>query len=191
MAVRDGVVTLVGFARSYKQKRAAEAAAKRVAGVVGVANDIEVRLPFIHSRPDPEIARDAVESIRFALPEQADNIRVIVNDGWVTLEGEVEWNEQRQAAENAVLLLRGVKGVDTKIKIKKPRREPSEIKRMIEEAFKRSAEIDASRITVEMNGDEVILLGTVRSWAEREEAERAAWRAPGVTRVENRIVVSP
>jgi osmotically-inducible protein OsmY len=190
VAVKDGVVTLSGFVRSYGQKRAAEAAAKRVAGVLGVANDLEVRLPIIHQRPDPEIARDAVEAIRFRLPFSSEGIKVVVKDGWVTLEGEVEWHYQKAAAEKAVSRVKGVKGVSNFIEIK-PRVPPSEIKRKIGEAFRRNAEIDANRITVETDGDVVILKGTVQSWAEREEAERAAWAAPGIKKVENLLTVSP
>jgi osmotically-inducible protein OsmY len=190
VSVVDGVVTLTGFVRSYRQKREAEAVVKRVAGVVGVVNDIEVRLPIIHRRPDPQIAREAVEEIKKWLPSSAEQIRVVVEDGWVTLEGKVEYNFQREYAESAVRWVRGVKGVTNLIEIE-PRAEPGEIKREIEEAFRRSADIDASRITVEVNGGEVVLSGTTRSWAEREEAERASWRAPGVTQVKNEISVSP
>ena len=190
VTVKDGVVTLAGFARSYTDKFEAEAAAKRVAGVVGVANDIEVRLPSVDERPDPDIARDAVAAIKSQLPISSERIKVVVKNGWVTLEGQVEWQYQKNTAENAVRRIKGVKGVSNMITLR-PRAEPSEIKRKIMDAFKRNAEIDANRIVVETSGSEVILKGTVRSWIEREEAERVAWSAPGVTKVEDRIVVAP
>jgi osmotically-inducible protein OsmY len=189
VAVKDGIVTLTGFVRRYKHKRQAEAAAKRVAGVVGVANDIEVRLPIIHKKPDPRIARDAVEAIEKWLPQSSEHIRVVVNDGWVILEGEVEWNYQRQRAEDAVLAwVSGLRGITNSIQVK-PVAEPEDVKREIEAAFQRGADIDASRITVEVDGSTVILKGTVRSWAEREEAERSAWRAPGITQVDDCLVL--
>ena len=189
VSVKDGVVTLTGFVRSYAQKWEAEQTVKRVAGVRAVANDLEVRVPVFNQRPDPEIARDAVSAIRNELPYSADHIRVVVHDGWVTLEGDAEWNYQRERAEAAVRRVRGVRGITDLIQLK-PRVEPSDIKRKIEEALRRTAELDASRITVETEGDTVILKGTVRSWAERQEAERAAWAAPGVRRVENQIAIS-
>jgi osmotically-inducible protein OsmY len=190
VAVNTGVVTLAGFVRSFMQKYQAETAAKRVAGVIGVANDLEVRLPGIDERPDPEIARDAIARIKSELPYSWEKIRAVVKNGFLTLEGEVEWNYQRQRAEEAVRRVRGLKAVTNSIEVK-PRVAPTEIRRKIEEALRRAAELDASRITVEATRNEVILRGTVRSWAERQEAERAAWAAPGVGKVDNQIIVSP
>jgi osmotically-inducible protein OsmY len=190
ISVKDGVVTLAGFTKSYSDRLEAENAAKRVAGVHAVANDIEVRLPSIDQRPDPDIARDATANLKAQLPLSHDRIKVIVKDGWLTLEGAVEWQYQKTTAENAVRQVKGVKGVTNVISVK-PKVEPTDIQRRIQEAFKRNAEVDANRITVETHGSEVILKGTVRSWIEREEAERVAWSAPGITYVDDRIVVSP
>jgi osmotically-inducible protein OsmY len=190
VTVKDGVVTLAGFVTSYSQKYQAESDAKRVAGVVGVANDIEVRVPAIDQRPDPDIARDAVTAIQNQLPFSAKNIKVVVQDGWITLEGDVEWHYQKERAEDAVRWVKGVKGVINSIQVQ-PKVTADEIKRKIEEAFKRNAEVDANRITVETHDGEVVLKGTVHSWVEREEAERAAWAAPGVHKVDDRISIRP
>jgi osmotically-inducible protein OsmY len=190
VSVKDGVVTLAGYVKSYTDKYEAEAAAKRVASVRAVANDLEVRLPSVDERPDPDIARDAVAAIKSQLPISSEHIKVVIKNGWVSLEGQVEWQYQRQTAEKAVRRIKGVKGVSNLIQLG-PRAQPEDIKRKIQEAFKRNAEVDANRIMVETNGSEVILKGTVRSWVEREEAERVAWSAPGVTKVEDRIAVSP
>jgi osmotically-inducible protein OsmY len=129
-------------------------------------------------------------AIQNELPNSFEQVKAVVKGGWVTLEGEVEWHYQRDRAEAAARRVRGVKGVTNAIRLKPITAVPSEVKKRIEDAFKRSATIDANRIEVKTNGDTVILRGKVRSWAESQEAERAAWAAPGVRHVENRIVVS-
>jgi osmotically-inducible protein OsmY len=188
VAVKSGIVTLSGNISSYWQKFSAERAAARVSGVKAVVNELEVRLPTSSERTDEDIARAAVNHLNWAVSVPADRIKVTVSKGWISLAGTVEWNYQRVAAENAVRHLIGVKGVSNLIEVK-PQVSKGEVKAAIEAALKRSAELDASRITVETDGDRVILRGTVRSWAERNEAERAAWKAPGVRMVDNRITV--
>ena len=188
VAVKDGVVTLTGFVPSFWEKDAAEKAAKRVYGVKGVANDIEVKLFW--QRTDPEIARDAVHELESHVSIPADRIKVTVKDGWVTLEGTVDWEYQKSLAQSAMKKLKGVSGVTNKIQVT-PKASAAEVKSKIEEALRRSAELDARRITVEIEGSTVKLYGSVSSWAERDEAERAAWSAPGTTMVENHILVNP
>ena len=187
--VVGGTVSLSGFVRTYSEKYDAERIAKRVLGVRAVANDLEVRLPG-GDRPDPEIARDAADALKRTLPYTSKSVKAVVRNGWVTLEGDVEWDFQRQLAEATIRSVKGIKGITNLITVK-PTVRPSDVKEKIEEALRRSAEVDARNITVETSGDEVTLRGRVRSWAEREEAERAAWRAPGVHEVHNEIEVDP
>jgi osmotically-inducible protein OsmY len=187
--VKDGVVTLTGWVDSYTNRWAAEEAAHRVRGVKAVANDIEVKLPSSDQKTDPDIAAAAVRALEWDAFLSIDKLDVTVSKGWVTLQGEVEWQFQRDEAERVVRRLTGVKGVSNLIGVK-PRVTPSDIKKKIEQALIRTAQSDAKNITVDVDGTKVTLKGTVRSWAERKEAERQAWAAPGVTSVDNRITIS-
>jgi len=189
VVVKNGVVALTGWVDSYTKRWAAEEAAHRVRGVKAVANDIEVRLPGSSERTDADIAAAAIRALHVDAVLPVDKIDVTVSKGWVTLKGEVEWQYQKEDAERVVRRLTGVKGVVNSITVK-PRLTPSELKEKIEKALVRSAETDAERIQVEVQGSKVILRGIVRAWAEKQEAERAAWAAPGVTAVENRIQIS-
>jgi osmotically-inducible protein OsmY len=184
--VKDGVVTLTGWVDSYLKKWEAEDAAHRVTGVKAVANEIEVKLSI--ERTDPDIAEAAVRALEWDAGIPSNKVKVTVSKGWVTLRGEVEWQFQKADAERVVRRLSGVKGVSNLIMVK-PATTSSELKKKIEDALVRNAELDANRITVEVQGSKAILKGTVRSWAEKQEAERVAWSAPGISLVENRIII--
>ena len=190
VSVRDGVVTLAGYTKSYMDKWQAERVVSRIKGVRAVANDLEVKLPTGSERPDPEIARAAIDALKWNVSVPADRIKVKVEKGWVTLEGDVDWYFQKEAAERAVRSLTGVRGVTNLIAVA-ARPAAQDVKQKIKEALKRGAEIDADHITVDVEGNKAILKGTVRSYAEWRDAARAAAKAPGISQVENKLVVDP
>jgi osmotically-inducible protein OsmY len=191
VSVKDAIVTLTGHVRSYAEKIAAERAVMRIRGVKALATELEVSLPGAHERTDEDIARVAVNVLFWNAVVPEDAIKVKVTKGWVTLTGVVDWSFQKHIAEREVSRLLGVKGVIDEIELK-PSRTPvsAEIKTGIEAALKRSAEVEARRIHVEIRGSTVVLTGAVSSWPERNAAERAAWAGPGVSRVENKLLIS-
>lgn len=188
VAVNDGIVTLTGLVRSFADRFTAERVVKRLSGVKAIANDLEVRLPGDSRRSDSDLATAAVRALEWDVNVPNDRIKVRVADGWLTLEGQVEWQYQRQAAERAVRHLMGLRGVSNQLTLT-ARVTPADLKNRIEAAFKRTAELEARKIRVETTGGKVILEGSVHTWAEREEAEDAVWAAPGVTVVEDRLGV--
>ncbi len=190
VSVDDGIVTLRGNVRSYSEKATAEQVALRVYGTKGVANDLQVRLANGAERTDTDLAQAAVNALNWNTVVPTGKVTVSVTNGWITLKGVVEWQYQKDAAARAVRDLTSVKGVTNQIAVASHVSAP-DVRNKIEAAFTRSAEIDARRINVTAADGKVILSGNVRSWAERREAERAAWAAPGVTQVDDRLLVTP
>ena len=184
------MVTLAGTVDTYAQRYAAERAVERVKGVRAIVNDLTVKLPGAMERSDADLAHAAVNALRWNTQVPEERIQVKVSNGWLTLEGELDRYYQRHAAEGAVRYLQGVKGVTSRITFRAVPT-PGDIKQRIRESIKRQAEIDADHISVETSASRVTLRGTVRSIAERRDAERAAWNAPGVASVENDITVAP
>jgi osmotically-inducible protein OsmY len=190
VGVKDGVVTLSGYVDSYVKKWAAERAAARVSGVRAVAEGIQVRLPSSLKRSDEDLAAAVANVLEWNILVPHDHVKVQVQDGLVTLSGEVDWWYQKNAAEEAVRCLMGVVLFNNEIRVKPPVK-PLDVRDEIESAFRRNALLDSRRVTVETRGSSVILSGRVRNWAERAEAQWTAWAAPGVSDVENNIIISP
>ncbi|HET9468566.1 MAG TPA: BON domain-containing protein [Vicinamibacterales bacterium] len=190
VSVENGVATLRGDVESFAEKEAAERVALHVYGVRAVANDLDVRIPTAAERSDSDIAQAALNALRWHTSVPEKDLTVVVRNGWITLSGAVDWQFQRDAAVRAVRYLTGVRGVTNTITIH-PSLKAGDVRGKIEEAFRRSAEIDARRVNVTVQDGKVILSGNVRSFAERQEAEKAAWAAPGVAQVDDRLTIVP
>jgi len=189
VSVRNGVVTLNGMVDSFTKKMAAEAAAVAVEGVKAVANDIEVKLPDIFKRNDTEIAEAILNIMQWNTSIPHESIKVKVEDGWVTLEGDVEWNFQKKATKRAVENVLGVRGIINHIKVSSSKPGQAEVKEKIKDAFRRNYYLDEENIIVKVEGNKAILEGKVRSISEKKAAENAAWSAPGIAFVDNKLGV--
>jgi osmotically-inducible protein OsmY len=184
----NGIVTLTGHVRTYAEKEAAERVVRRVKGVRGIAAEIEVRLFGPKETDDDDIARRAVRMLDWNVSVPKDSVQVRVLKGWVTLRGEVEWQYQKNAAYDAVRALGGVVGVSNLVELA-PRLSAIDVKKRIEEAFQRDAEVEAEAIRIDVQGRKVTLTGKVKTWSERRAAERAAWSAPGISTLEDHLTV--
>jgi osmotically-inducible protein OsmY len=189
VAVNDGIVTLSGHVPTYFEKSAAQKATHRVEGVKAVAEQIEVRYPGSYVRDDEEIAKAILGALKWSVQVPEERIQVRVSKGWVTLGGEVEWEYQKEAAENAIKPLVGVLGISNYVSIR-PQVQVTDVKSKIEQALKRAAERETNRIKVAVEGQKVTLTGKVRSYAELVDARGAAWSAPGVTEVVDHLIVA-
>ena len=188
VAVKEGVITLTGFVPDYAQRRIAARAAERVAGVKAVAQELVVKVPDAFRRSDTELAHQVVNALAWDIEVPTEKIKAKVEDGWVTLEGEVQWQYQRNAAERAVRYLGGIKGVSNLVTIA-PLASPYDVALRIKAALHRTADVEAKRVHVSATDGKVVLTGTVRSWPERADIERAAWSASGVQTVDDRLAV--
>lgn len=189
VSVKNGVVTLSGYVNSYSKKIAAENAAKRVKGVSAIAEDINVRLGLDDERTDTEIAEAALDALKWNVNVPDNKIKIKVENGWVMLEGDADWQYQKDAVANAVRDIAGVKGISNLIMLS-PKADVSVVEKNIRRALQRSADIEANNIDIRTVGNKVIIKGKARSWAERREIERAAWSSPGVTEIEDDLLIT-
>jgi osmotically-inducible protein OsmY len=186
--VDNGVVSLQGSVPHFSDRWAAEETTKRVAGVRAIANDIEVKIPKPGERSDADIASAAANALKWHFVLESSDIQPVVKQGWITLSGHVSYGYQKTVAEGAVRYLLGVKGVFNEIEVR-PEVKATDVKQKIQSAFQRQASLDAKDINVNVEDSAVVLQGTVHSWRERDDAAIAAWAAPGVTKVENKLQV--
>ncbi|MBB3388294.1 osmotically-inducible protein OsmY [Rhizobium sp. BK275] len=187
--VEKGIVTLTGHVGNYAERESAERVVSRVKGVRGIAQEIEVRIFGAAVTDDDDIAARAVKMLDWDVCVPKDAVQVRVFKGWITLTGKVEWQYQKDAAYASVKSLAGVVGVSNLIEIK-PKLSATDVKKRIEDAFERDAEIESNHISVDVQGRKVILSGKVATWSQRRAAERAAWSAPGISTLEDRLTIA-